>query len=351
MYDDEVDPKASRHIGILGGLSDHASRRRSLLRLLSSIPFSLGTETGAEAQAKRLAVIGYLGVGSSEGTVRFFTAFKEGLALYGWKEDFNCTLVARWAESDLARLDRLAEEIAARSPALVVAAPTPAVIAVAKVLPNVPIVQANGADLVEIGVVDSFARPGGMITGVTNMIGEVSVKYLELLVAVVPKIQCVGFLFEPSRTNQTSIESARLSLAHRRVDSRFAGAANVSELEPAISKLAAEGAQALVVLSGSFFPSERMRIVGLALRHRWPLMSGLREFTDEGGLMSYGADRSALYFRAAYYVDKILKGARPRDLPIERPSKFELVINAKTARSLGLAIPQALLVSADEVIR
>jgi putative tryptophan/tyrosine transport system substrate-binding protein len=343
MKKDHIWPDRQQHGG------DCAFGRRRVLRILSSTPFLLATD--ASAQAKRLVAIGYLAVGSQNGTARFFTAFNEGLASLGWTEGTNYTLVARWADSDLARLDRLAGEIAARAPAIVVAAPTPAVIAAAKALPSVPIVQANGSDPVEIGLVESFARPGGMITGLTNIIGEVSEKYLDLLLVVVPQIQCVGFLFEPDRTNLESVESARSSIAHRRVESRFASAAKVSELEPAIAKLAVEGAQALVVLSGSFFPSERKRIVGAALSHRWPIMSGLREFTDEGGLMSYGADRSTLYRRAAYYVDKILKGAQPRDLPIERPTKFDLVINLRTAKALGLAIPQSLLLRADEVIQ
>ena len=323
--------------------------RRDLLRWLASTLLLL--TTNALSQGKPSIVIGYLAVASKDAGAGFFAAFKEGLAAYGWKEGTNYTLVSRWANSDYTRLDDLAKEIAATAPAIVVAAPSLAVIAAAKALPNVPVVQANGGDPVELGLAASLARPGGMVTGVTNIIGETSEKSLELLLTAAPRVRCVGFLYEESRVSQLSVESARRSLAKYAVEGRFAGAATAAEIEPAVAQLAAQGAQALVVLSGGILPSQRQPIVDLASRRRWPIVSGLREFTEAGGLMSYGANRNALYNRAAYYVDKILKGAQPRSLPFERPTRFELVINLKTAKTLGLTIPQSLLLRADEVIQ
>ena len=244
----------------------------------------------------------------------------------------------------------LAEELAATKPALIVAAPSGAVRAAAKAAPTTPIVQANG-DPLAAGLVTSLARPGGMITGVSNVNVDINEKLLELLLVAAPKLRRVGFLVDPTvAAYGATVRAAKRSIEHHRVEAHFAEAARPEDLESAISRLAKEGAQALIVLTSGWFVAERQRVINLARAHRWPLIAGSREFAEEGALLSYGVDRTALYRRAAYYVDRILKGAKPGDLPIELPTKFDLVVNAKTAKALGLGITSELLLRADKVI-
>jgi len=304
------------------------------------------------AQSKQAPVlIGWLNGGSRERSGHLFAAFKEGLAALGWKEGSRFVIEERWANGRIERLQPLAQELAAKMPVVIVAAPSTAVRAAAKGAPNTPIVMASGGDPVASGLVASLARPGGMVTGVTNISTELTEKYLELLLAAAPKSRRVGFLFDATTINFPSHkENVRRSVAQHPVEARYAEVARPEEIEAAISRLAKEGAQALVVFPSQTFTVERRRIVDLALAHRWPVIAGQREWADEGALLTYGADASANYRRAAYYVDRILKGTKPGDLPIEQPTRFELVINLKTARALKLEISRELAVRADRVI-
>ena len=278
-------------------------------------------------------------------------AFKEGFAALGWKEGSDFRLEERWADGRIARLQPLAEELAARTPALIVAAPSISVRAAATAAPQTPIVQANG-DLSATGLVTSLARPGGMITGLSNVNSEISEKYLELLLTAAPTLRRVGFLADPTApVYGAAVRAAQRSVEHHRVEGRYADAARPEDIEPAVSRLAKEGSQALVLLPSGWLGTERQRVVGLARAHRWPLVAGQREWAEAGALLTYGPDRTALYRRAAYYVDRILKGARPGDLPIEQPTKFELVVNVKTAKKLGLRLTPELLRRADEVLQ
>ena len=278
-------------------------------------------------------------------------AFKEGMATLGWKEGSSYVLEERWMDGQSERLRVLAVELAAKRPAVIVAATSQTVRAASAAAPNTPVVQANGGDLVTFGLVKSLARPGGMITGLSNIGFELEGKFIELLLAAVPGLRRVGFLIDPTASGYALGRKAlKRSIAQYRIDASFAEAARPEDIESALSRLAKEGAQALVVMSSSWFISERRRIVTLALAERWPVVAGPLEFVDEGALLVYGADRDALYRRAAYYVDRILKGAKPGDLPIEQPTKFELVINLRTAKSIGLPIPQDLLLRANKVI-
>jgi len=304
------------------------------------------------AQTKKAPVlIGWLNGGSRERSGHLFAAFKEGLAALGWKQGSQVVIEERWANGRSERLEPLAQELAAKRPVVIVAAPATAVRAAAKGVPKTPIVMATGGDPVAGGLATSLARPGGMVTGVTNISTELNEKFLELLLAAAPKLRRVGFLWDPTTLNAgLTKEAARRSVAQHSVEARFAEAASPEEIEAAISRLEKEGAQALVVFPSQTLLVERRRIVKLALAHRWPVIAGQREWTDEGALLTYGADASANYRRAAYYVDRILKGAKPGDLPIEQPTKFELVINLKTAKALKLEIPRDLGVRADRVI-
>ena len=323
------------------------SRRRDLLVLLGAVAT---TPRAVFAQSKPPVLIGWLNTDSRDLSGQNLTAFKEGLATLGWNEGAQYVIEERWANGRIDRLPALAEELAARKPAIIVAAALAAVHVAAKAAPKTPIVMARGGDPVEQGLVKSLARPGGMITGVTNVSDNIAEKLVELLLAAAPKVKRIGVLGDstaPVRASQR--EAVGRAVAQYRVEARFAEVSSPDEIEPAISRLAKEGAQGLIVTGGLMLRNERRRIVKLALARRWPVIVGQQEFAEEGALVTYSADRLANYRRAAYYVDRILKGAKPGDLPIEQPTKFELVINMKTAKALGLTM-QDLLFRADKVI-
>ena len=303
------------------------------------------------AQTKSPILIGWLHVESRGVAGNFLTVFKEEMAALGWKEGSNYILEERWADGRADRLQPLADELAVRKPALIVAAPTNATAAAANAAPKTPIVQANGGPPgPQLAV--SLARPGGMVTGVTNLTIEIHEKFLELLLAAAPKLQRVGFLVDLNLPRHAAfVKDARRSAEQHRVEARFAEVARPGEIEPAMTRLATDGVEGLVALpDGGVFTTNRRRIVTFALAQRWPLIAGPSAWIEDGALLSYGADRRALHRRAAHYVDRILKGAMPGGLPIEQPTKFELVINMKTARALGLTIPQSILLRADRVI-
>ena len=304
------------------------------------------------AQMKSPILIGWLHAESRGAGGNFLADFKEGMAALGWKEGSNYILEERWADGRADRLQPLAEELAARKPALIVAAPTNATAAAAKAAPKTPIVQANGGSPVDRELAASLARPGGMVTGVTNLTIEIHEKFLELLLAAAPKLQRVGFLVDLNLPRHAAfMKDARRSAEQHRVEARFAEVARPGEIEPAMTRLAMDGVEGLVALpDGGVFTTNRRRIVTFALAQRWPLIAGPSAWIEDGALLSYGADRRALHRRAAHYVDRILKGAMPGGLPIEQPTKFELVINMKTAKALGIKIPQTVLLRADRVI-
>ena len=325
-------------------------RRRNFILATAAWPLAARAGAALGQPKKAPILIGYLSLHSRETAAHRFAAFKDGLAALGWKEGSQFVIEERWANGRRDRLQLLAEELAAKKPAIIVAVPVPAAAAAAKAAPQTPIVV-FGADPVAAGLAKSLAQPGGMITGVANIRPDLTGKYLELFLAAVPKVKRVGFLADPnSAVYRQYMEAARRSVAQYAVEARFADAGKAEEIEPAISRLAKEGAQALIVLGGSMFIVERRRIMKLALAQRWPVVTGDIATTEEGALLSYGTDPSALYRRVAYYVDRILKGAKPGDLPIEQPTRFELVINLKTAKALGLTIPQPFLMRADRVI-
>jgi putative ABC transport system substrate-binding protein len=223
------------------------------------------------------------------------------------------------------------------------------VAAAAKAAPTTPIVVADG-DPLNSGLVASLARPGGMITGVSNVVSEVQQKFVELLLAAAPKVRRIGALVGSTRALAQRTEEVRRAATQYPVEVQFEVAATPEEIEPAMSRLAKKGVQALIVFSSALFQAERQRILKLALAQRWPVIAPSRRWVEGGALLSYGADGLARWHRVAYYVDRILKGAKPGDLPIEQPTRFELVVNMKTAKALGLTIPPSILVQATRVI-
>jgi len=323
--------------------------RRRMLLAAAAWPV-VGWTDVAFAQSKQPVLIGWLSAGPRESFGHYFVAFKEGLAGLGRKEGPNVIFEERWAAGRIDRLPALAGELAAKGPAVIVAGSLRSAAAATKAAPKTPIVYIGG-DPVALGLAASLARPGGMVTGFSNVSSVISEKYVELLLAAAPKLRRIGFLLDTTSGNlATVMANARRAAAQHSVEARYAEVARPEEIEPALSRLAKEGVHALVVMPGPTFSAELRRIVKSAQVQRWPMIGGRREFAEEGALLSYGVDQSAIYRRAAHYVDRILKGAKPGDLPIEQPTTFELVINLKTAKAIGLTISQDLLFRADKVI-
>jgi putative ABC transport system substrate-binding protein len=308
----------------------------------------------AEAQqAGRVYRIGFLGnSGSTAGGTRFVDAFRLGLREHGWIEGQNLLIEYRWAEGNTGRLPTLAADLVRLKVDLIVAASSTFVEAAKEATSTIPIVFPIHADPVGTGHVASLARPGGNITGLATLQTDLGSKGLELLKLAVHGAKRVAVLWNPSTPSHVpglkAVEDAARTLG---LQLQPLGVRSAGELESAFATMARERAGALLVLTSPMSGAEGRRIADLALSRRLPTMFERRENVEAGGLMSYGANFADMFRRSAAYVDKILKGAKPADLPVEQPTRFELVINLKTAKTLGLTIPQSLLVRADEVIQ
>ena len=314
------------------------SRRNSLI-VLGAIAVSPPRLVFAQAK-KQPVVIGWLLFGSRELGIRSITEFREGLSALGWKEGAQFVIEERWADGRIERLESLARSLADKKPAVIVAAPSQSVAAAAKAAPDTPIVHATGSDPVAAGFAKSLARPGGMITGLTNVVTDVQQKFVELLISAAPKVKRIGFLIDATTLSRPRlIEIAQRASAHFGVEPRFAEVATPEHIDTSIAQLAKEDVQALAVMSSPLFALERRRIIKLALAQRWPMIAGNSNYVADGALLSYGAVSRGNYRRVAYYVDRILNGAKPGDLPIEQPTTFELGVNLGTAKMLGLKMP------------
>lgn len=278
-------------------------------------------------------------------------AFIEGMTALGWTFRTHYRLEERYAEGRTERLPALARELAAERPVVAVAMPSAAVGAMAAAAPTLPVVVANG-DPLAAGLVKNLARPGGLITGISNQSNAATMKAVELLGACIPSLQRVGFLVDSSMPGRGAgiVEEAHRAAAQARVVPVVARVATLQDIEPAVGRLAKGKAEALVLMSSSWFAAHLRTFIAQALAQRWPVVGSLYSVAQLGGLLSYGADSVALARRAAWYVDRILKGAKPGELPIEQPTIYRLVLNMRTARALGLSIPQAVLLRATEVI-
>jgi putative ABC transport system substrate-binding protein len=327
------------------------SRRKSLIALAATV--SLPRLVLAQAK-KPPVVIGWLSTGPRPEAGRGGLAeFKKELATLGWQEGVNYVVEELYAAGQLKRLPALAEELAAKKPVLIVAAGgAPSTIAAAKAAPKLPTIQVTGVSPVDTGLAASLARPGGMVTGITSLNTEISAKFLELLLAAAPKAKRVGFLADVKLPSYAlHIKNMHAAIERFRIEARFVEVGSAEELDRALQQLAKEGVQALVVpTGGGLFNVERQRILQFALSQRWPVI-GQAGWGAAGALLSYGANTLSLSRRAAHYVDRILKGAKPADLPIEQPTTFELVVNLKTAKALGLTMPPEIMVQATQVIQ
>src|SRR5262249_21240132 len=268
-------------------------------------------------------------------------------------EGKNIVIDYRWAEGRCERLPELAADLVRARVDVILAATTQAAVAAKHATATIPIaVPVASTDPVRLGLVESLARPGGNVTGLSFSVGaDIFGKALELLKETVPKVRRVAVLSNPNNPSQAlvrrDLEAPARSLG---LQLQFLNARGPKEFEPAFAAMARERAQALLVVPDSMFGLHRIRLRDLAAQRRLPAMYGSREHTEAGGLMSYGVDVRDNFRRSAAYVDKILKGAKPADLPIEQPTKFELVINMRTAKTLGLTIPRSVLLRADQVV-
>jgi len=309
----------------------------------------------AEAQqAAKIARIGYLSPNGAAAP-HLPEAFRQGLRDLGYVEGRNLVIEYRDAEGKFERLPALAAELVALKVDVIVAGPTPAALAAKQATRTIPIVFASGGDPVTDGLVTSLARPGGNVTGLSGLSPELVGKRLEHLKQAVPGVTRVAALWHPGavgeRTEKDMLKGAEAAARALGVRLQFVEARGPEDFDRAFSDMTRARAGALTVLTSPMLFSERRRLVDLAAKHRLPAVYPWREGVDAGGLMSYGTNAADMYRRVATYVDKILKGAKPADLPVEQPTKFELVMNLKTAKALGLTIPQSLLGRADELIQ
>ena len=309
----------------------------------------------AEAQqAVKVARIGFL-AGNLAAIPHLREAFLQGLRDLGYVEGRNVVIEDRDAKGKLERFPALAAELVALKVDVIVAGSTPHALAAKQATRTLPIVFAAADDAVGSGLVTSLARPGGNVTGLSILAPELVGKRLELLKQAVPGVTQVAVLWQPGglgeRTEKDQLKEADVAARALGVRLQFVEARGPADIDRAFSDMTRARAGALTVLTGAMFFGERRRLVDLAAKNRLPAVYPWRDGVDAGGLMSYGPNIADLYRRAATYVDKILKGAKPGDLPVEQPTKFELVINLKTAKALGLTIPPSLLGRADEVIQ
>jgi putative ABC transport system substrate-binding protein len=309
----------------------------------------------AEAQqADKVARIGYLGP-TLAANPHMVEAFLQGLRDLGYVEGRNVVIEYRSAEGKLERYPALVAELVALKVDVIFVPGTPAAVAAKQATRTLPIVFAAAADPVADGLVTSLARPGGNVTGLAALSPELVGKRLELLKQAVPGVGRVAVLWQPGaageRTEKDMLKEADVAARALGVLLQVVEVRGPAEFDRAFSNMTRARAGALTVLGTPMFFTERRRLVDLAAKNRLPVVYGTRDYVDVGGLMAYGPNTADLVRRAAAYVDKILKGAKPGDLPVEQPTKFELVINLKTAKALGLTIPPSLLARADEVIQ
>ena len=306
----------------------------------------------ARAQQAAMPVVGFLSSASADAYTDRVREFRQGLRDAGYVEGENVAIEYRWAEGQYDRLPALAAELVRRQVAVMVAAPFPSVLAAKSATATIPIVFSVGDDPVKLGLVSSLARPGGNLTGVNYFGAEVVSKRLELLRELVPRIGRLAVLVNPSNAaiSETTVREVEASARGMGVQVQVFNAGTSREIDAAFANLVRERSDAVFVSGDAFLTSRRVQLATLAARYMIPSSFSQREVTEVGGLMSYGTNIRDTYRQAGVYAGRILKGAKPADLPVVQASKFEFVINVSTARILGLNVPDKLLALADEVI-
>jgi putative tryptophan/tyrosine transport system substrate-binding protein len=326
------------------------SSRREFITLLGGAVAAW--PIAARAQQPAMPVIGLLHTQSAEAYADRLRGFQRGLKEAGFVEGENVTIAYRWAENQLDRLPALAAELVQRQVAVIATGTNVAALAAKAAATTTPVVFVIAEDPVRIGLVASLARPGGNVTGINFLTGELLSKRLELLRELLPAATRLAVLVNPANAAVTEMRLKGVEAAARAMGLQIQvfNAASSREIAVAFANIARDRPDALFILDDPLFSLRRVQLVNLASRHAIPATYGSRESAEAGGLMSYGANVSDAWRQAGAYAGRILRGAKPADLPVVQASKFELVINAETARMLGLAVPPSLLVIADEVI-
>jgi putative tryptophan/tyrosine transport system substrate-binding protein len=325
-------------------------KRRAFITLLGGA--AVAWPLSARGQQSAMPVVGYLNASVADGYADDLRAFRQGLKENGYIEGENVAIEYRWGENQPDRLATMAADLVRRQVNVIAAASAPASVAAAKATVTTPIVFLVPEDPVRLGLVTSLSRLGGNATGINFFAAELATKRLEFLRAVVPAIKRVAVLLnraEPTIAvaNRRDLEAAADAMG---LQIQIFNAGTIAEIDAAFAALASDRPDALFISSGPFFASRSVQLAHLATRHGIPAIGGPRRYPEVGGLMSYAASLTEAHRHAGIYVGRILKGARPGDLPVLLPTKFELVINLKTAKALGLTIPPGVLAIADEVI-
>jgi len=327
---------------------------KKIITFFTAATLILASRGLADAQQpKKVARIGYLTAATRAGSAHLTEAFLQGLRELGYVDGQNIVIEYRWADGNFERLPDLAADLVRLKVDVIVATVTQASLAAKNATSTIPIVMVAVANPVDSGLIATLARPGSNITGTSTMIDEVVGKQLALLKETLPKISRVAAMWNPAnpvfqklQLREVDTTARTLNVSLQKVEAR-----NPDEIERAFAAIAKERTRALHVFPDPVFVTHRGLIADLALKQRLPVISGAKESAEAGMLVSYGPDFPESYRRAATYVDKILKGAKPGDIPVERSTKFELVINLKTAKQIGLTFPQSVLYRADNVIK
>ena len=324
-------------------------RRRDLVASLAAT--ACAWPLALRAQQKAMPVIGVLGATTAAAYASRIVAFREGLGETGYVEGHNVMIEYRWAEGHYDRLPVLAADLVGRKVDVIAAFTPPSALAMKAATSTIPIVFSVGIDPVAAGLVASLARPGGNLTGISILFTELAPKLLELLSELVPEARVIALLVNPNSPEaEPTIRGAQEAARVKGVQLDILKAATGGEIDAAFVTLVQMKGGALVIGADGFFGSRSRQLVALAARFAIPTIYFRREFAAAGGLVSYAPSLTGIYRQAGIYAGRILKGAKPADLPVQQPTKFELVINLKTAKALGLTVPQSILARADEVI-
>jgi putative ABC transport system substrate-binding protein len=324
-------------------------RRRQFMALVGAgVAWPLSVHAQYTGKVYR---IGFLGNSTAALESNLVEPFRDGLRELGYQEGRNVTIEYRWAEGKYERFPSLVAELIASKVDVIVTAGTPATLAVKKATPSIPLVMVAVGDPIGTGIVASLGQPGGNITGLSSIAPELEGKRLELLREIIPKLSHIAVLWNPVNPfHNASLKQAQAAAQTLRMKVQSVAVRTREDLDDAFASLLRERPGALLVLADRVFLHDRARLMNFAAANRLPGVYAYRELVEAGGLMSFGPSYADMHRRAATFVDKILKGAKPADLPVEQPTKFELVINLKSAKAIGLVVPPTLLARADEVI-
>jgi putative ABC transport system substrate-binding protein len=327
------------------------NNRRKFISALGAGALAAPFASFAQQPAAGMRRIGFLGPSLAPAYARELEAWRAGLRELGYEEGKNLVVDFRWAGGNYALIPALAAELIALKVELIVTPTTPVSRAAQQATTTIPIVMINVGDPVAAGLVKSLARPDGNITGLSNLVADMNSKRLEMLHSMATKQARVGYLINPDNSQSVLGYKDTQAVGQKRgITVLLAEARTPQEIDKAFASFRQQNVAALFVALDAIFQQQRIRIAELAAKYRLPSISADSMYAEAGGLITYGTNQADLFRRAATYVDRILKGAKPADLPVEQPTKFELIINGKTAKALGLKIPQSLLISADKVI-